>query len=476
MKEKIELKKILAWTGSKLVSGYENGYIYDISTDTRTLKEGDFFIPVRGDNYNGHDFIGKALEGKAGGFVFEKDYSGDLSLWNKKIKDNSLDDGVIIKSKDNLRFLKDISYNYIRKFNPSIIGITGSVGKTTTKNFLVNILNLKNSVEYTPRNYNTEIGVSKSILDIDKKTDFFIAEMGMRGKGQIKILADMCNLGIGAITGISESHLAFFRGLEEIAVTKAEMAEIISANRGVLFLNNDDRYSNLIEEKVNCRVIRFGRDNEVKFNFIEKEMDDLGRFTFGLFKNSIHVADIKLNIPGYHNLYNACCAAAIALHLGAGAEEVRKGIEEAHVERSRMEVLKKRGRIIIDDCYNSSPLSVKKAVDTLVMVSKIKKMRSVAILGDMLELGRKSSGLHREVGRYLFERKVDILIAVGDSARYIYNGYRDNESFNEENYPSYYFSGKKQLGKEIGNLVKDGDLILLKGSRAKKMEDIIKLI
>jgi len=459
-----------------MVSGNENGYIYDISTDTRTLKKGDFFIPLKGENYDGHDFIEQALAKKAGGFVFESDYSNNLRLWNKKIKANNLEDIVIIKSVDNLKFLEDIAYNYIREFKPAVVGITGSVGKTTTKNFLVSILEIKNKVEFTPRNYNTEIGVSKSILEIDRGTEFFIAEMGMRGRGQIKTLADMCNLNLGAITGISESHLAFFEGLEEIALAKAEMAEIISGNRGVLFLNNDDEYSNLIEKKVNCRVIRFGRDNDIEFNFIEKEMDDLGRFTFSLLRGGGHVADIKLNIPGYHNLYNACCAAAVALYLGTSAREVKEGIEEAVIEKSRMEVIKKKGRIIIDDCYNSSPLSVKKAVDTLVLVSKKKNMRSVAILGDMLELGRKSSELHREVGRYLFDRKVDILIAVGDSARDIYDGYRSNGSLNEFSDRSYYFSDKKQLSKKIGNLLKDGDLILIKGSRAKKMEDITKLI
>ncbi len=375
-----------------------------------------------------------------------------------------------------MKFIKDIAYKYIRGFSPTSIGITGSVGKTTTKNFLVGIMGRKNEVKFTPRNYNTEIGVSKSILEIDDKTDFFIAEMGMRGKGQIKILADMCNLNIGAITGISESHMAFFEDVEEIALAKAEMAEIISGNGGVLFLNNDDNYSDLIEKKNDCRVIRFGRNNDIVFNFIEKEMDDLGRFTFSLFKRDSHVTDIKMSIPGYHNLYNACCAAAIALHLGAGAGEVKKGIENSPIEKSRMEVLERGGKIIIDDCYNSSPLSVKKAVDTLVAVSKIRNMRSVAILGDMLELGGRSSELHEEIGEYLFERKVDLLITVGESARDIYDGYKSSEGFDEDSNRCYYFAEKEQLGKKISGLIMDGDLILIKGSRAEKMEDIIKLI
>jgi len=476
MKGKIKIDKLLDWTGYRLISENSTGYISDISTDTRTIKEGDFFIPLSGDNYNGHDFIEEAIARKAGGFVFEKGRSGDLVKWNKKIEAERLEEFLIIEAEDNLKFLKDIAYNYIRDFKPTSIGITGSVGKTTTKNFLVGIMGIKNKVKFTPRNYNTEIGVSKSILEIDGETDYFIAEMGMRGKGQIKILADMCNLNIGAITGISESHMAFFEDVEEIALAKAEMAEIISGNGGILFLNNDDIYSDLIEKKNDCRAIRFGRNNNIEFNFIEKEMDDLGRFTFGLFKRGTHIADVKMSIPGYHNLYNACCAAAIALNLGAGAGEVKKGIENSPVEKSRMEVLERGGKIIIDDCYNSSPLSVKKAVDTLVAVSKKRNMRSVAILGDMLELGEKSPELHAEIGKYLFEKKVDLLIAVGASARDIYDGYKSSGSFDEDRNRCYYFADKEQLSKEISGLIEESDLILVKGSRARKMEDIIKLI
>jgi len=476
MKEKIKIDTLLDWTGCGLISGNKNGYIRNISTDTRMIKEGDFFIPLAGEKYNGHDFIGQAIDRKAGGFVFESGYAGDLGLWNKKIRAEEPDNFLIIESEGNLKFLEDIAYNYIRDFKPTTIGITGSVGKTTTKNFLAGIMGIKNEVKFTPRNYNTEIGVSKSILEINGKTDFFIAEMGMRGKGQIKILADMCNLDMGAITGISEVHMAFFEGMEEIALAKAEMAEIISGNGGVLFLNNDDIYSDLIEKKNNCRVIRFGRNNDIECNFIEKEMDDLGRFTFSLFKRNTHVIDIKMSIPGYHNLYNACCAAAIALHLGAGADEVKKGIENSPVEKSRMEVLERGGKIIIDDCYNSSPLSVKKAVDTLAAVSKKRNMRSVVILGDMLELGKKSSELHVSIGKYLYEKKVDLLVAVGESARDIYDGYISSRGFDADSNRCYYFAEKERLGKKISSLIKKGDLILVKGSRAKKMEDIIKLI
>ena len=476
MKEKLKIKDLLSWTKCRLISGNPEKYICSISTDSRTIKNGDFFIPITGENYNGHDFIEASLRKNACGFVFESKYNEKLKLWEKSIKTKNLNDLIILKSQNNLSFLNNIAYNYIRKFKPTVIGITGSAGKTTAKNLLVNILSKKRKIGFTPGNYNTEIGVSKSILEIDSKTDIFIAELGMRGKGQIKLLSDICNLNIGAITAIGQSHLAFFKDLREIAMAKAEIAEVLYRNNGVLFLNNDDQFSDFIEKKVSCKTIRFGRNNNIAFNFIEKNTDDMGRFMFDLLKGSKKIANIKLNVPGYHNLYNACCAAAIALYLDVDSKTIKEGIEEAIIASSRMEIIKRKGKIIIDDCYNANPLSVKRAVDALVLISKKRNMRSVAIIGDMLELGSNSSGLHREIGGYLSEKKVDVLIAVGNLAGDVCKGFKNNINFNNSKIRYYYFRDKKELSGKIGNLLKNRDLILIKGSRASRMEDIINLV
>lgn len=476
MKERVKVEDIISWTKCNLVSGNIEKYISNISTDSRTIGKGDFFIPIVGENYNGHDFIESALKKDACGFVFELGYAERLKLWGKSIKSKDLNNLLILQSDSNLTFLEDIAYNYMRKFNPTVIGITGSVGKTTAKNFLVNILNKEHRVVFTPKNYNTEIGVSKSVLEIDGRTDFFVAELGMRGKGQIKMLSDICNLDIGAITAVGESHMAFFKDLREVAMAKAEIAEILYKNNGTLFLNNDDGCSNLIEKKANCRVIRFGRNNNIAFNFVEENMDEMGRFTFNFFKGDRKIINVSLNIPGYHNIYNACCAAAIGLYLDINSEAIKCGIEEAIIEGSRMEIIKKKDRIVIDDCYNASPLSVKKAIDTLVLISEKKNMRSVAILGDMLELGNDSLKLHQEVGKYLSEKGVDVLIAIGDLAEVIYEGYRSSDNFNENKGLYFYFKSKEELSSEINNLLESKDLILIKGSRADKMEDIINLI
>jgi UDP-N-acetylmuramoyl-tripeptide--D-alanyl-D-alanine ligase len=476
MKEKIKVNDIISWTNSEIVSGDIDKYIVNISTDSRAIKKGDFFIPLTGENYNGHDFIGSAMDKGACGFVFEKGYRAKLESCKKKAGNGDLKNLIILQSGSNLDFLKSIAYNYIRKFKPTIIGITGSAGKTTTKDFLANILGREHRVVFTPRNYNTEIGVSESILEIDKNTDFFIAELGMRGKGQIKTLSDICNLSLGAITAVGQSHMAFFRDLREIAMAKAEIAEILYKNNGTLFLNNDDGYGNFIEENVNCRVEKFGRNSNISFNFLEEKMDELGRFTFDFFKNDKKITNISLNIPGYHNIYNACCAAAIGLYSGISSKAIKEGIEGAVIEGSRMEILKKKDRMIINDCYNANPLSVKSAIDSLVAISKKRSVRSVALLGDMLELGRSSNRLHQEIGEYLSGKKVNVLIAVGTLARDIYKGYSERSGFGKNDSSCFYFANKEELSKKIKDLLEPGDLILIKGSRANKMEDIINLI
>ncbi len=446
-----------------------------ITRNSRTIKKGDFFIPISGENYNGHDFIGQALAKKACGFVYEPGYRGRLGSLEKKIGSGAYQDLVILEAEDNLSFLEKVAHGYIRLFDPVVIGITGSVGKTTTKEYLVNILRKNHNVQFTPENYNTEIGVSKSILNIGHDTKYFIVELGMRGRGQIRKLSRICNLDIGLITAIGESHMEFFNDLEEIAAAKAEIAEGLTGKNGVLFLNNDDDHTGFIEKRVNCRVKRFGRNNNIEFNFIEKESDRVGRYSIEFYNEDKKIVRAKMSLPGYHNIYNGCGAAAVCYFLGIGKDDIKDGIEEEVQESSRMEIINKEGRIIINDCYNASPLSVRKAVDTLVLISKKNNKRSVAILGDMLELGDNSSVYHYEIGKYLSGKKVDMIISLGKLAAGIYDGFIDGKNTGDTG-RYFHFNHKEELGRKIDNMLGPEDAILIKGSRANRMEDIIDLI
>lgn len=477
MGEKIKVGEILSWTKSKLILGDISQYIKSVSTDSRTIKPGEFFIPLRGEHYDGHNFISSALGKGASGFVYESRHINRLSLWKESGKSRDLKNIVIFQTEDSLKFLEDIAYHYVRKYGPTVIGITGSVGKTTTKCFLVSVLSRVYNIEFTPRNFNTEIGVSKSILEIDKNTDYFIAELGMRGKGQIRLLSDICDVDIGIVTAVGQSHLGFFSGLHEIAKAKSEIGEILEKKDGILFLNKDDDWSSFIRRRVGCRTISFGKDNNIEYNFIEKDVDRLGRFIFDFCSRDRKITEIHLSTPGYHNMYNACCAAAVCMYLDVKPVVIKEGIEQAAMEENRMEVLERKDKIIINDCYNASPLSVRKAIETLELVSIKNGRRSVAILGDMLELGKESARLHREIGKYLAEKKIDVLVAFGKFSDYICKGYEELKYTDPENKGlCFYFKNKEDLSKKINNILKAGDLILIKGSRANKMESIIDLI
>ncbi|MCD4670204.1 MAG: UDP-N-acetylmuramoyl-tripeptide--D-alanyl-D-alanine ligase [Actinomycetia bacterium] len=472
IKEKIKFEKAAQWTGSSIISGEPGAWIENISTDTRTLRAGDFFIPVEGENFDGHDFIEDAVRAGAGGFVYERNARERLTKILSGPKKNGPGRLLILETEQSLDFLTRLAANYLRQFKAITIGITGSVGKTTTKNFIAGILSIKYNTVYTPGNFNTEIGVSKTIFNIGADTDYFIVELGMRGKNQIGPLAEISNVRIGAITLIGDSHMEFFKGSGDIAEAKAEIAGPVKKNGGKLFLNADDRMAAFIRGISGADIIEFGDNNGIDYNFAKTGTDKWGRSSFDLLKKDKILGSVKLGLPGHHNLYNGCLAAAICHYLGADMAMIKQGIENAKTEGHRMELLECSGITILDDCYNAGPLSVRCAIDTLLLISKKSGRRPVAILGDMLELGSAACGLHYEIGNYCAKKDIDVLIASGKLAKNIYRGFRDGIN-KTEGRSCFYFNDKYELEKGIKGIIEPGDMVLIKGSRANKMEDII---
>jgi UDP-N-acetylmuramoyl-tripeptide--D-alanyl-D-alanine ligase len=475
IKDKIMLGLAAEWTDSSIKSGDPLSCIESISTDTRKIKSGDYFIPIRGENFDGHDFIGDAVRKGASGFVYEKNKRAKLSEFLDGIGPDNKAGSLILETDNTMDFMKMLASNYLMQFNVKIIGITGSVGKTTTKNMIAAVLSKKFETVSTPGNYNTEIGISKSIFNVGPDTDYFVAELGMRGRNQIGPLAEIINVEIAAITAVGDSHMEFFKSQEEIAEAKAEIAVPLEKNRGRLFLNADDSMTPYIRQITGVEIIEFGEDNCIDYNFIETGADSRGRFSFDLFKKDKKVCSIKSSIPGYHNLYNECLAAAICHYTGADISMIKDGIENIKIEEHRMQLIDCCNFIIIDDCYNASPISVTGAIDTLLQVSVRNNRRSVAILGDMLELGKSAKELHYKVGQYCAERGIEILIAVGKLAKNFISGFRDfkNKKTSEK---YFYFNNKNGLVRSLDAIVEPGDIILVKGSRANKMEDIISFL
>ncbi len=483
--EKIKYKDFIKWGSADIIPGgksdsVEGQYVSSITTDSRTIDAGDFFIPVVGENYDGHDFIPESVKRGCNGFVFQIDHSRDLAIWRDSIGEDTWNRLVVLQVENSIDFLLKLAAGYIRQFDLKVIGITGSVGKTTSKDFLVNILSRSFNTGFTPENYNTEIGVAKSVLELVSKTDIFIAELGMRAGGQIMELCKVIDPEIGAITAITPSHLEFFNSVEEIALAKAELGFWLKDRRGTLFLNDDDEWSDYIIEKTGCDFKKFGRNENLEYRFIEKDYDDFGRYTFDFYTGEDIISGINMNIPGFHNIYNACCAASISSYLDVSPQDIRIGIENTSLEEKRMHIFSSSGKIIINDCYNANPLSMRKAVDTLKLVASKNNSRSVAVLSDMLELGRDSEKLHFDLGEYIFNSGIDILITTGKLSRNIMKGFRSDlaKQHNIETSRNrvYYFDNKEELATSLAKILKNNDTILIKGSRATRLETLLEYI
>jgi len=469
--ESILLNEILSWTKSKLLLGRREDQIKSFSTDSRTISRNDFFIPIAGENYDGGDFIIETVKKGARGFVYDRHQKNIEEILKHVQADNP---GIIIIKCDNtIEFLKEVAKGYLTKFKVTSVGITGSAGKTTTKNFVVSILKRTSDTVFSQKNFNNEIGISKTIFEVNNATKYLVVELGMRASGQIRDLAKICNLKYGIITGIGPSHLEYFKNIGEIALAKAEISESIYKNNGVLFLNGDDKYTNLIEENIKCDYEKCGSNFNYKYNFSNCRFDCNAIYDFDLNVFDKNILHINLNIPGYHNVHNSVLAAGLSLHIGCKPEIIRNTISETGPETLRMEIFEKDGKVILNDCYNANPLSVKSAIDSLAIISGRRKMRSIAVLGDMFELGAETEKLHEEIGSYLSEKNIDILIAFGKISISIFNKF-ENSKNNE--IKRYYFEKKEDLLNKIGKIVKPGDAVLIKGSRANKMENIIDYI
>jgi len=467
-----KVKELLNRQNSLIVSGDQDTVLQSISTDTRTLEKGDFFLPIEGPSFDGHDFIADAIRLGCSGFSYSKFRSNKYDEAVKNIDKDLLGSLLVIRTGKTIDFLIDLASSYIGRFNTKNIGITGSVGKTTTKGFLVSILSDRN-IKYTPKNYNTEIGVSLSALKIEQDTEFFIAELAMRGKEQIKTLSKMIGLDIGLITAIGPSHLEFFKDEKEIAMAKAEIACGFNKN-AILFLNDGDKHSNFISEKVEYCTESFGSKKESYINFSDISTDDLGRYSFMINSMTRPLLHIDLKFPGLHNVYNACAAAAAAYALGVEEGSIKNGLENARIEGNRMNIERSGNMIILDDCYNANPLSVKEAINTLSLIKdKNPGRRAVAILADMLELGPSENELHFQVGQYLVKKGIDIAILFGRLSKNTCRGFKDKNTVKNN---CHYFKDKGSLLSDLKDLVRDDDIILIKGSRSNRMETLLEIL
>ncbi|HHT88407.1 MAG TPA: UDP-N-acetylmuramoyl-tripeptide--D-alanyl-D-alanine ligase [Clostridiales bacterium] len=422
--------------------------------DSRLVKKDYLFIAVKGERVDGHDFIQSAADKGAIAAVCEKAPSS-ISI-PYILVDNSL------------QALKDIATWYRMNLTIPVVGITGSVGKTSTKEYVSSVLSQRYNVLKTEGNYNNEIGLPLTILKIRKEHEIAVLEMGISQFGEMHRLSKIAKPNYCLLTNIGLCHLEQLGSRQGILKAKSEIFDFMYEN-GSIILNGDDDMLATIHNIRGITPIRygFGSDNDVYADNI---------VTNGLQGSSynIHINGETLSVnspmPGKHMILNALAAAATGRLLGLTGKEIIQGIEQIKPVSGRSNIIHHDKWTIIDDCYNANPVSMKAAIDLLAMADT----RKVAILGDMGELGTDEIKLHKEIGEYAASKKIDVIICVGKLSAYMYKSAAEKLTDSSNNI--FYFEKKEDLIKCLSDLLIEGDTILVKASRFMGFDHIVNMI
>lgn len=458
----MKIGEALRATGGRLVQGESDKVFYGVSTDSRTLQQGNLFVCLRGETFDGHHFLAAAAAAGASGFVIQKD-AGELV--------NGVQDKIpIMLVDDTLKALGEIARFWRKKVNVPVIAITGSSGKTTTKEMTTGILGLSKKVLKTEGNLNNRIGLPMTLLRLTGQHDVAVVEMGTNMPGEIGCLTHIAEPHIGLITNIGAAHLERLKSLANIREEKGALFENMD-RKGIAVINGDDRALALLGRQWQGKRITFGwkRRTDVSAREIRKTEPVGIAFQLRTGRADRHV---RMQTSGEHNLYNALGAAAASLAFGADVDSICQGLESFRGVSGRFEIqMLKNGVHVIDDTYNANPLSVREALKALKELRG--GGRSAVILGDMLELGSKAGAWHRKIGRMIAETGVQSLLLMGDYDRDTAAGALERGMTAAQ---IFSFEAPEQISEYLQSSLKPGDWVLVKGSRKMRMERIVRMI
>ncbi|XZH19161.1 UDP-N-acetylmuramoyl-tripeptide--D-alanyl-D-alanine ligase [Clostridium perfringens] len=447
----LNLQEIVKATKGALLKEADVKEIKAVSTDTRKIEEGTMFIALKGENFNGNNYVLDAFN-KGAKIAIVDEVKCDLN----ELKE----DVALIKVQNTGRALMDLAKFYREKLGLKVVGITGSAGKTSTKDLVAAVLSDKYKVFKTKGNFNNEIGLPLMILELDSTYDVAILEMGMRGLGQIKELAEIASPDLGIITNIGISHIEILKTRENILKAKMEIATFFDKNNTLVVCGNDDFLGALPEAQYKIVKTGVGENFEIGAKNIALE-EFSSKFTV---YDGEKEEEFSLDMPGEHNISNLMLGIAIAKELGVSFEEMKRGLKNIEATSMRLELIKKDGFSILNDCYNSSPVAVKSAIDVM---KNIEGKRRIAVLGTMRELGHKSEEAHMEIGKYAKENGIEKVLCFGDFSENIKDGYGEGCTV---------YENKEELIKDLLNIICKGDIILVKASRSLKFEEITKAL
>ncbi|MFN4227231.1 MAG: UDP-N-acetylmuramoyl-tripeptide--D-alanyl-D-alanine ligase [Candidatus Ratteibacteria bacterium] len=437
--EKIRLSEIIQWCKGKVNKEFKDFYIEGISTDSRQLKKGEIFVALKGEKYDGHNFVEEVFKKGAVAAIVSEDYKGNS--------------GLLIKVKDTLYALGNISKNYRIKLGIKVIAITGSDGKTTTKEIIKNLLSEKFNTIGTIGNFNNQIGLPLSILQADIKTEFGVFEIGMNKKGEIDYLSKICLPDACVITNIGVAHIGFFKNRKEIADAKAEVFNNL-INEKFVFLNRDSDFFGYLRKKTNTNnIVSIG---------VKKKADINGKileegFDFFTFESSGE--KYKMNFFNTSFIYSGLFGITFGEKYGISKTYVKDVLSEIKPFPGRGEFI--NGKIfIIDESYNSNPYSLK---NSLLSFERKNFKKKIVVLGDMAELGRFSKFYHCYIGKFIKNLRIDTIYTFGKESKVI----------SEVSQRGKHFYEIDELERELKKSIKKDDAVFVKGSRINKLEQIV---
>ena len=412
------------------------------SIDTRTIQSKDVYIALRGENFDGHDFVLDAKEKGACAAVLERPIEINIPH-------------LIVD--DTYKFLEKVAIYNRRKFNGKLIGITGTNGKTSTKQMVANLLNRKGLCHKTIGNKNNQIGVPFTLLSLRPEHDFSVVEIGTSEPGEIEILSDMAQPHISAITNVSMGHLEGLKDTESIAKEKGNILNFKS-NEGVAFLPRDSEFYEYWLENTNAReTFSFGFHSESDFKVSNIKIDIAKNSTFFDLSYKNKIEKFSINGISQYNSLNASLSIAVALKCNVPITEIRQSLLGIDLPERRLNVSPAlKGSILVDDTYNSNPASMKNALDSLENA----KGQKICVMGSMKELGSKSKQIHKDVYNYA-KKKVDMIFCMGEE----WSGCSEDKNFK-------IFKNHEEIYKHIINIIDKNTIILVKGSRSTKMDKL----
>ena len=455
----INVSDILKATGGKLIQGDSELPINGISTDTRSIKHGEIFFALEGKNYDGHKFVEQAIHNGAAGAVISSSKKAAYSFHNgfKKC--------ALLEVADTLTALGELAKFYRNSLPASFIAVTGSNGKTTTKDMAYHVLRNFKSVSRSRKSFNNLIGVPLTIFETETAHDFCIVEMGTNAPGEIKRLSEIIFPDFAILTNISNAHLEGLENIEGVASAKSEFIENM-AEDGTLITNADDDWCNQIADRFNGKVISFGFDQSAHIKASNVKRNDSG-FVFTV-NDSLTV---NLPVFGKHNICNALAVIAMCDTVGVGIEVICDKFMDFKLPPMRMEKQICGGIVVVNDGYNSNPSSMSSALDEFSQL--ITSGRKVLICGDMLELGNYAERLHKEVGAKVADANIDVLWTVGPLSRFVAEEAIAN-GMPRENILSCETS--EEMCSFVASQLKKDDTVLIKGSRRVKLESVSRQI